>query len=131
MASKKTCLRSEAWHRNQEIQLGRLSKWMISFNFLLIGGRYMDRTCDFHRVKVALYRWVNDPDLQALPLWHSSVCIFFANEMNHFHKKFHLSFLYINHRKDKEKSNKSSIVALYYFCPNKPLQHLAIEAWIY
>ena len=48
--------------------------------------------------------------------------------MNHFHKKFHLSFLYINHRKDKEKSNKGSIVALYYFYPHKTPQHLAIEA---
>ena len=48
--------------------------------------------------------------------------------MNHFHKKFHLSFLYINHRKDKEKSNKSSIVALYYFCPHKLVQRIATEA---
>jgi len=48
--------------------------------------------------------------------------------MNHFHKKFHLSFLYINHRKDKEKSNKSSIVTLYYFFPNRTLQHVAVEA---
>ena len=77
MASKKTCLRSEALHRNQEIQLGRLSKRMISFNFLLIGGRYMDRTCDFHRVKTPAICHISfkDQQLNRLKKSQSSILV--------------------------------------------------------
>ena len=47
----KKMLRSEACHRDQKIQSARPPKWLISRNILFFGGRYMDRTCDFHRVK--------------------------------------------------------------------------------
>ena len=74
----KKMLRSEAWHRDQEIQSAISPKWLNSRNILFFGGRYMDRTCDFHRVKT--------PEI-----WHISI----NNQQLSDHKKSQSSILVV------------------------------------